>query len=105
MKAALRLYSYVSGQPDWLKAAPTRSTTGPSRRGRVALRRTGRFRPRRAGRQAARAGGPEYLHRRQLVEVRRMARPDLFARPLSFARPLLAQAIRGRMSARIRRNI
>ncbi len=43
-----------------------------------------------AGRAAARAGGAEHLHRRQLLEIRGLAGADLHARAVPGARPLLA---------------
>ena len=64
------------------------------------------FRPRRAGGAPARAGGAEHLHRRQFLEVRRLARPDLLAASgTSRAGRFSRKALRGGVPARIRRDL
>src|SRR5262249_25957556 len=52
-----------------------------------------------------RAGAAEHLYRRQLLEVRRMAGPDLLARTVSFAGAIFAAGVRTGLPARIRGNI
>ena len=64
------------------------------------------LRPRRAGRAAARPGRAQHLHRRQFLEVRRLAGPDLHrARATSYARPVLEEAVRSRVPARVCRDL
>ncbi len=58
-----------------------------------------------AGRTPALAGGAKYLDRDQFVEVSRLAGSDLFPRPLHDARQVLPEALRGRVSGGVRRNI